>query len=123
MAAKPVLAAILRGAQARAPQDDGEGASRAGLSDIRKPRRTLFHVRANRLKLIEAAHQLHLLDGFSEQRRAWIDRQIVEHALGGADRFGALAGDLARDFEGGSARVIANPRGEAIAQRLLRRED
>ena len=40
-----------------------------------------------------------LLDGFGQQRRAGIDGQIVEHALGGADRVRALAGDLARDLE------------------------
>jgi hypothetical protein len=64
-----------------------------------------------------------LLDGFGEQRRTGIDGQIVEHALGGADRVRALAGDLARDLEGRGARVVADPRREAVAHGFLRRED
>src|SRR6185437_8458023 len=70
-------------------------------SDIGKFRRPLIDIGAHGFQLVSAAHQLHLLGGFGQQCRAGIDREIVEHALGGADRIRALAGDLARQFEGG----------------------
>ena len=73
--------------------------------------------------LVGTAHQLLLLDRLGEQRRTGIDGKIVQHALGGADRVRALAGDFARDLEGGGARIVADPRGEAVTQRFLRRED
>src|SRR5580704_11869591 len=92
-------------------------------SNIRKARRALFDVGADRLDLVGSAHQFHLLDGFGQQRRAGIGGKIVQHALGGAGRFRALAGDLARDFEGGCARVIADPGRKAVTQRFLRREN
>ena len=84
-------------------------------SDVGEPRRALVDIGAHRLKLIGSAHQLHLLDGFGEQRRAGIDGQIVQQALGGADRLGAFARDLARDLERGRAGIVADPRRKAIA--------
>ena len=60
---------------------------------------------------------------FGEQRRTGIDGKIVQHALGGADRVGTFAGDLARDLERSGSRVVADPRGQPITQGLLRRED
>src|SRR6202041_2146680 len=56
------------------------------------------------------------------QRRAGIDRQIVQKALGGADRLRAFAGDLARKFQRSSAGVVAYPRREAVSHGFLRRE-
>ena len=88
-----------------------------------KSRRALFHVGADGFLLVGAAHQLHLFDGFGEQCRAGIDGQIVKHTLGGTDRLGTLAGDLARHLEGRRARVVADPRREAVAHSLLRGEN
>src|ERR1700760_958739 len=53
-------------------------------SDIDELRRPLVDIGAHGFELVGRAHQLHLLDGFRQQRRAGIDREIVEHALGGA---------------------------------------
>src|SRR4051794_15610429 len=92
-------------------------------SSLRKPWRALFHIGAHGLGLVGAAEQLLLLDGFGEQRRARIDGQIVQHALGGADCIRALAGDFARNLESGGARIVADPGREAIAHGFLRRED
>src|SRR6478672_11692919 len=75
------------------PRNDGER-----FSNIREARRALVDIGTDRLKLIGPAHQFHLLDGFGQQCRAGIDGKIVQHALGGADRLGALACDLARDL-------------------------
>src|SRR5437763_13430988 len=84
------------------------------VSDVGKTRRALFHIGAYCLKLIGAAHQFHLLDGFGEQRRTGIDCQIVEHAFDGTDCLRTLAGDLARDLKSCGARVFTYPRGEAV---------
>src|SRR5664279_3605168 len=92
-----------------APRNDSER-----LSSIRKARRALFDVGADRLELVGPAHQFHLLNRLGEQRRTGIDRQVVQHALAGADRFRALAGDLACDLEGGGPRIVADPGGEAV---------
>ena len=59
----------------------------------------------------------------AEQRRAGIDGKIVQKPLGGADRVWALARDLARHLEGRRARVVADPRREAVTQGLLRRKN
>ena len=83
----------------RSSRNDGEN-----LPRLRKPRRALFHIGAHGFGLVGAAQQLLLLDGFGEQRRTGIDGQFVQHALGGADRIGTLAGDFARDLEGRSKR-------------------
>jgi len=93
------------------PGDDGMCAS-----NVREARRALVDIGADRLELIGAAHQFHLLDGFGEQRRAGIDGKIVQQTLGGADRVRTLAGDLARDLEGRGARVVADPRRETVTQ-------
>src|SRR3954451_16928763 len=93
------------------------------LARLRKARRALLDVGAHSLELIGRAHQLHLLHGFGKQRRTWIDGQIVEHALAGTDRIGALARDLAREFEGRSAWIVADARRKAVAQGFLRGED
>src|SRR5207253_5161398 len=93
------------------------------LSRLREPWRALFHIGAHRFGLVGAAEQLLLLDGFSKQRRSWVDGQFVEHALGGADRIRTLARDFARDLEGRRARVVADPRREAVAHGFLRGED
>src|SRR6476619_1148473 len=82
---------------------------------LREPRRALFHIGAHGLGLVGAAEQFLLLDGFGQQRRAGIDGQIVQHALRGADRIRALAGDFAGYLESRSTRVVADPRREAIA--------
>src|ERR1700722_2510182 len=102
----------------RAPQDDGSNLSNTGNAP-----RALFDVGADRLELVGSAHQFHLLDGFGQQRRTGIGGKIVQHAFGGTDRFRALARDLARNFEGGGARGIADPGRQAVTQRLLRREN
>jgi hypothetical protein len=91
--------------------------------DVGEPRRALFHVGAHRLALIGSAHQLHLLRRFGEQCRTRIDREIIEHPFGGADRLRTFAGDFTRDFERCSERILADSRSEAIAHRLLRREN
>src|SRR6185295_3453214 len=49
------------------------------LPRLRKPRRAFFYVRTHRLGLVGAAEQFLLLDGFGEQRRRWIDGQLVQH--------------------------------------------
>src|ERR1700722_19293964 len=67
-------------------------------SNVGEARRALVDIGAHCLELIGSAHQFHLLDGFGEQRRSGIDRQIVQQALAGADRLGTFAGDLARDL-------------------------
>src|ERR1700694_800677 len=93
------------------------------LSDIGEPRRALVDIGAQRLSLIGAAHQSHLLDGFGKQRRAGIDGKIIQQTLGGADRVRTLAGDLPRDLQGCGARVVADPRRKPITQGFLRREN
>ena len=70
-----------------------------------------------------AAEQLLLLDRFREQRRSRIDGQVVQHALGGADRVRSLARDFAGDLEGRSKRVVADPGRKAIAHGFLAGED
>src|SRR5262245_7475447 len=90
---------------------------RMGSPRIRKARCALLHIRTDRLGLVRTADQLLLLDGFGEQRGSGIDGELVEHALGSADRVRALAGDLERKLERGRSRVVANPGGEAIGQR------
>src|SRR5437879_10632 len=75
---------------------------------VRKPRRALLQIGAHCLGLVRAADQLLLLDGFGKQRRARIDREIVEQALRSADSIGALAGDLARNIQRRSPRIVAD---------------
>src|SRR5881398_1001624 len=123
MSGDPRLTSIFRkvktwmaGTSRNKPGHDGE------LS-IREARRALVDIGADRLELIGAAHQFHLLGGFGEQRRAGIDGKVVQQTLGGADRVRTLAGDLARDLEGRGARVVADPRREAVTQGFLRREN
>src|SRR5882672_2052059 len=82
----------------------------ADLPRLRKPRRALLHVGADGLGLVGAAQQLLLLDGFGKQRRTGIDRQTVEHPLGGADCVRALAGDFARNLKSRGAGIVADPR-------------
>src|SRR6476646_4759028 len=98
-------------------------AHRGMTNSVRILRRALLQIRPHRLGLVRTADQLLLLDGLREQRRAGIDREIVEQALRGADRIGALAGDLACDLKSRSARIIADAGRETVRQRLLRRED
>src|SRR5690349_14364785 len=86
------------------------------LSSIRETRRALVDIGANRFGLVCAADQLLLLDGLCQQRRTWIDRQLVEHALGGADRIGTLAGNFAGDLQGRRARIVANSRCEPVGE-------
>src|SRR5207248_1451895 len=90
---------------------------------VRKPRRALLQIGAHCLGLVRAADQLLLLDGFGKQRRARIDREIVEQALRSADCIGALAGDLARNIQRRSPRIVADPRGKSVSHSLLRGED
>src|SRR5258708_17456092 len=92
-------------------------------SNVGETRRALVDIGADRLELIGFAHQFHLLDGLGKQRRTGVHRQIVEHALGGADRFRTLARDFPGDLEGRGARIVADPGREAVADRLLRREN
>src|SRR5579872_5478400 len=89
---------------------------------VRELRSAFVDIGAHRLQLVGTAQQLLLLDRFGEQRRPRIDRKLVEHALGGADRIGAPGRDLARRLEGGRARIVADSRSKAVSQRLLCRE-
>src|ERR1700689_1952134 len=91
-------------------------------SHIRKARRALFDVGADGFGLVRTAQQPLLLDGFGEQCGAGIDRQLAQHALGGADRIGAFSRDFSRDFKSRRPRIVADPRREPVTQCLLRRE-
>src|ERR1700759_4144136 len=90
---------------------------RQRLASIRKARRTLLDIGTHGLELVGAAEQFLLLDGFGEQRRAGIDRQLVQHPLGSADRIRAFARDRARLRERLSPRIVANLRRKAVGQR------
>src|SRR4051794_13090327 len=92
------------------------------LASLGKSRGALVDVGANRLGLIGASDQFLLLDRFRQQSGAGIDRKLIEQSLGSADRIRALSGDLARNLEGRSTRVIADARRKPVRQRLLGRE-
>src|SRR6201999_2623173 len=77
---------------------------------IRKARRALLDIGTDSFELIGAAEQFLLLDGFGEQCRTGIDRELVQHALGGTDRIGPLVRNLARHRQRHSPRIVANLR-------------
>src|SRR6185312_14104618 len=87
-------------------------------SNVGEARCALVDDGADRLGLVGAPQQFLLLDGFGEQRRAGIDGQIVQHALGGTDGVGTLASDLACDLKGGGPRIVADPRRKAVTHRF-----
>src|SRR5260221_521973 len=113
-----IIVVMDSGLSLREPRNDEHGSSSLPI-----PRRALFHVGADRLGLVRTAQQLLLLDRLGQQRRAGIDGEIIQHALGGADRVRAFAGDLAGDLKGCRARVVANPRGEPVTQGFLGRKN
>src|SRR5215510_10296817 len=81
-------------------------------SSLRESWRALFDIGADGLGLVRAADQLLLLDRLRQERRAGIDGEIVQHALGGADGVRVLAGDIACHFQRGCTRVVHDPGGK-----------